>query len=138
MADELRWIDLIGTGTAAQQNHAISQWTNETGFEISIRDVDLMVQYKAAASNTDARAQLSKQNQYIDVDGDRNWKVHLVASQNGEWTASSFAWNAQKSKKYGVGQVTLEPGETLYLHDEQDVNIQDERIRAIIGYSLNI
>ena len=137
LASELRWIDLIGTGTAGQQNDAIAQWTNETGHEVSLRDCQISGQYKAAAANTDARVQLSKQNAYINATGDRNWKMHLPISQNGQWTTGSYAFGDKLSKKYGVGQVTLEPGETIYLHDEQDANIQDERVRAIIGYSLN-
>ncbi|MCK4821495.1 hypothetical protein KA005_37360, partial [bacterium] len=132
------WIDLVGTGTAGQKNHAISQWSNETGYEISIRDVQLSAQYKSTGGNQDCRAQLSKQNQYINADGDRNWKVHLPVSSNESYTTGddSIPIGAMVSKKYGIGQVTVEPGETLYLHDEQET-VQDERIRAIVGYSLN-
>jgi hypothetical protein len=139
MAEKLRWVDLVGTGIAGQQNHAIAQWTNESGRTVSIRDLTLSGQYKVGAGNTDCRVQVSMQNQYIGASGDRNWKVHLPLSQNTNWAAgeNAVSFSGHMSKKYGVGQVEVDPGETVYLHDEQDAAVQDERVRCIFGYSLN-
>lgn len=138
MAEELEWIELRGTGTAGQVNSALASWRNETGHDVSLRDVYLGF-YATTTGIENVRVQVSKQNVMIQTDGDRNWKVfgNSKSGTNNGFSAVDASINIDRQVKYGKGQVIVEKNETLYLHNDLANNIINDQSWAVIGYHAN-
>lgn len=117
MAEELRWVTMHAFGLSGDTDGAAS-WTNQTGDTVTIRDLSA----DSSASmpeNSQLSVQITKQNSVITADGDTNWQVNKYTNQNNIGDVGTDANGylyCQVEKKYGAGQVEVEPGETVYMH----------------------
>lgn len=120
MADELRWETLAPTGTTADAE-ASSEFRNDSSRTIHVREINWAHELRTAANDESAVAEIGKSPR---ISGNINNGVFfvkpIVIGTSGGTTGSgaddvNFTENGQD--KYAEGQVTLEPGESLFTNE---------------------
>lgn len=118
MAEELRW-ETIRT-VATTDTNAFGTFTNTTKGNIHIRSIDIegfAQSDTAAAASSAARVQVSKSNSIDDGQNSTIFQLNAAASTlNLASGAGSGGEPFNKGKLYARGQLTLEPGESLFGH----------------------
>lgn len=124
MAKELRWEHLVATGQTGTGSNAVAEFRNDSSVDIHIRELEIDVAIDAtvivAHTGTEAWVEVSKSPVFAALTNGNVFFSLLVgigASISGIVTANQ-GYNKHRSKmrKYARGQLTLEPGESLYLN----------------------
>lgn len=117
MADELRHENLTNTvADGTTSSSAGSTFRNNTSGMIHIRDIDYNHDLRTAGPNENVQVEISKspvmasnvENNVFYTYPQRMVMDTAVALDSGTWTTGY--------KKYGRGQLTLEPNESLFVN----------------------
>lgn len=118
MAEELRWETLRTVATT--DTNAFGTFTNTTKGTIHIRSMDIQGFAQAdtaAAASSAARVQVSKSNTIDDNNNSTIFQANTaVSSLNLAAGAGNGGGPFDLTKLYARGQLTLEPGESLFGH----------------------
>lgn len=117
MAKELRHEHLIHTGTSATAD-SLAEFRNDSSEMIHIRELDQQAHALAATPADEAVWEISKSPAMASRTNNNVFFVSamlLVSNATGA-SAVDGSSKASKLKKYARGQLTLEPGESLYVN----------------------
>lgn len=120
MAEELRWEVLAASGTTVSVDSA-AEFRNDSSVDIHIRDLKSHSAILTAANDEFAFAQLSKspifqggnnQNPFFGLTD----VISNVVGTTGSGADDVAVAGQGTHNKYAKGQLTLEPGESLFLN----------------------
>lgn len=135
MAEELTWETLAANFNAGNNpENNLANFENTTKGMIFIRDIDLWGSFNGMDAGDSAELELSKSaTNAVSVNGDSTFRIHTGARSPEHITAGATDGGhfAQTDKKYAKGQLTLKPGETLFMNKSGDISGQG---KAVIGY----
>jgi len=125
MAQELRMESLIGsTSAGVTGENADAEFRNDSARTIHIREIDAELELTIAENDEDAELEITKSpsSQLGVNNGPFNrmvLKVNLQSSSTGA-IQDDGGVTARKIKRYGKGQYTLEPNESIFINTEKD------------------
>jgi len=132
MAEKLRWETLAATLTGNANN--LTNFENTAAKTMFIRDLYLMGSFNGLDAGDSDELELSKSaTGASNADGDSTFRVQVaVRAVEQLSTAVDGGIVDETDRKYAKGQVTLEPGETLFMN--QLGGSASGQGKAIIGY----
>lgn len=138
MAEELRWENLFDTGGDGTTTiSAGAEFRNDSSRMLHIRSIDWAHQYSGAENNEVALVELSKSPV---LSANTNNNVFYTVIQNlgvtGGTTGAALddvSVTTTGGRKYGRGQLTLEPNESLFVNATKSTGGQ-VNIHYVIGY----
>ncbi len=120
MAEELRWEALVPASTTADAE-ASTEFRNDSSQTIHIREISWAHELRTAANDESAVFEISKSPR---ISGNLNngvFFVKAIAIGCSAGTTGSGAddvnFTANGQTKYAEGQLTLEPGESLFTNE---------------------
>lgn len=120
MAVELRHENLYSTDNSASSSDSAAEFRNDSSRMIHIREIDMDLLIKVGANDENVTVEISKSpvlasrvNNNVFFTQTLNHGINAGTIGSG---ADDVADARGKSRKYGKGQLTLEPGESLYLN----------------------
>lgn len=137
MAEELRWETLAPAGTTADAN-ASSEFRNDSSRDIHIREVSWANELRTAANDESGVFELSKSP--VIASANNNGVFFLIAIAIGVSGGTTGAalddveWVQNGHRKYAKGQLTLEPGESLFTNENIISGTPTMVGRWILGY----
>lgn len=137
MAEELRWETLFSTAVA--DTSAFGEFRNETSGDINIRSLDGDFMLTVAVSSDSIVAgglQISK-SRIRDVTNNSSIfqaNISLHCSKDATDGNGAGGDSGRLNKLYAKGQLTLEPGESLFAHLDFTNTPGEARSTWTIGY----
>ncbi len=120
MAVELRHETLFDTDAAAAAANAAAEFRNDSSRNIHIREIDMELRYRTAANDESAWMEVSKSPVLASQTNNNVFFSMALSSGTSAGTTGSGAddvsGSRSKGRKFGKGQLTLEPGESLFLN----------------------
>lgn len=120
MAAELRWEHLFDTDSSNGSANAAAEFRNDTSVMIHIREINWTIQASTGANDEQIFSEISKSPVLASRTNNNVFfaygqSVGISAGTTGSG-ADDVATGANGGRKYGRGQLTLEPGESLYVN----------------------
>ncbi len=137
MAEELRWETLAPSGTTADANSS-SEFRNDSSVDIMIREVSWANELRTGANDESGVFELSKSPVIASANNNGVFFGIFIAVGISAGTIGSgaddveFAENGHR--KYASGQLTLEPGESLFTNENIISGTPTMAARWVIGY----
>lgn len=120
MAVELRHENLYSTDNSASSSDSAAEFRNDSSRMIHVREIDMDLQLKVGANDENAVVEISKSPVLASRVNNNVFFTQTLSAGISAGTigsgADDVATSKGKSRKYGKGQLTLEPGESLYLN----------------------
>lgn len=119
MTKELRHETLLGTGVVADAN-AAAEFRNDSAVTMSIIDIDYNHALRTGANDESVRVEITKSpaSQFTTNNSPffkYGQKIGIAAGTVGSG-ADDVAIQVHGGKSWGKGEVTLEPGESLFVN----------------------
>lgn len=133
MAQELRTeILAVTTADGTTTSNAAAEFRNDSSTIISIRGLNMTHELQTAAINEHAHAEISKSPTFASNTNNNVFFTRRVnaAARGG---AADGASDESDKDKFGKGQVTLEPNESLFVNVSKTSGGASE-FRAVIDY----
>lgn len=134
MAQELRY-EILQTNDADSSGSALAEFRNESAVTLHIRSIDHSCLLTAAATGEVGRPELSKAPTF--QSGTNNspfWSYPVHIATEGVQASDAAGGVAVGGKRYGKGQLTLEPNESIFMNMGGATGAPTTNAVFVIGY----
>lgn len=137
MAEELRWETLAPAGTTTDANSS-SEFRNDSSRDIHIRELNWACELRTGANDESGVFELSKSPVIASATNNGVFFIKPIALGVSGGTTGSGAddvfFFANGQSKYAKGQLTLEPGESLFTNENIISGTPNMVNRWVLGY----
>lgn len=134
MAKELRH-ELVRTIDVDGAGDSLAEFRNDTSVDIHIRELDAEAVLTTAALGEISKAELSKAPVYQGVTNNSPfWRWGITVGNPGNIAIDSNGATVNRGKRYGRGQLVLEPNESIFLNAGGQIGAPTINVGFEIGY----
>ncbi len=134
MGAELRWEQLVATLSGALTYDAQAEFRNDSSATISIRKLRYSIAVTIIADDQDFVYAITKSPTSNSLNTNNDTHFSLPVSGAGDSTTGPAVHAINGGDAYGKNQLTLEPGESLFINGVAEATAISGRVRFIIGY----